>query len=198
MDWSAAHSAVGRAFTRLAAETTTARSPDELVDPVERALACDLLSGSTLQKLRGAWDRIRELETSVLRHRDASPQNCLFRASELTGVVDWENSSRYGAPGFDLLNFALALVEHGVGLTRWSEDRVVAAFRNVWTISSFGREARAAARQAAATAGVPVSRLDALEHVFFARRLGQRLATPTSWAVGPRGVARMVEIACAL
>ena len=197
LEWSPAHAAVAAGFVRLAAATAAPVRPTELSDAVERALGCDLLSRRALAILEAAWADVHDVAVSVLRHRDASPQNCLLAEGELQGFVDWENAVRHGAPGFDLWNFGLAIVEHGVGLRSWSEDAVVEAFRGAWIRSPFGHAVRSAARAAAEAAGVPRARVDALEQVFFARRLGQRLKAPAAWAVGPVGVARMVEIACA-
>ena len=196
LEWSAAHMAIAAAFVRLGVATATAARPEELVDPVSRALESGLFSQRTAKAMLDSWEEIREIPASVLRHADASPQNCLVRGSEFGGIVDWENARRRGAPGFDLWNLMLAVIEHGVGLRRWNEDRVVDAFRAAWLGSEFVARARSAARDACLAGGVPPACLDAYERVFFARRLGQRLARPDAWAVGPRGVARMVEIVC--
>jgi hypothetical protein len=195
--WTAAHASVAAGFVRLARATSTSRAPTEIDAPVERALASGLLSARASRRVREAWQEIRAREVAVLRHRDASPQNCLLADGALDGVVDWENATPTGAPGFDVLNFAVAVVEAGVGLSRWKTERVVEAMRLAWTQAPFGRDARAAAGAAATAAGFPASDLEALELVFFARRLGQRLANPGAWAVDPESAARMTEIACA-
>jgi hypothetical protein len=133
----------------------------------------------------------------VLRHRDTSPQNCLFESDRLAGLVDWENVSALGAPGFDVLNAAVAFLEHGVGLVRWSEDRVLQTFRAAWVEGRYGEGARAAAAESASGAGFPESLFGSLEIVFFGRRLGRRLASKSISTTGPETAAKMLELACA-
>jgi aminoglycoside phosphotransferase (APT) family kinase protein len=134
----------------------------------------------------------------VLRHGDTSAQNCLFEEERLSGLVDWEIARPQGAPGFDILNAAVALLDHGVGLVNWSEDRAVTCFETAWKNSPFFDRARAAARESVEAAGATARDYERLEIAFFARRLASRLADPDYYATGPASAARMLEIACAL
>jgi hypothetical protein len=111
--------------------------------------------------------------------------------------VDWERSTQRGVPGFDLLNFAVAYLEHSLGLRRWSEAISLTAFRTGWDASGFMAGARAGARAAAAAAEIPDRFHDSIEVAFFARRLGRRLADPKPYATGPRTAAAMLEHVCA-
>src|SRR6266545_4508649 len=160
-------------------------------------LALARLEGSARRAVEAAWRDVQRLEVSVLQHGDTSAQNCLFEDERLTGLVDWERARQRGVPGFDLWNAALALLEHSVGLRRWSQERMLVAFRDHW-LGAWGASARAAAADSATAAGVPESMLGPLEVVFFARRLGRRLASPDSYATTPATAARMLELACAL
>jgi hypothetical protein len=193
--WNARLSQLTLSLARLAAVSVRAEPPDGLAVPVELALAG--LEGSARRAVEAAWQEVQRLEVSVLQHGDTSAQNCLFEDERITGLVDWERARQRGVPGFDLWNAALALLEHSVGLRRWSQERVLVAFRDNW-LGAWGASARAAAAESATAAGVPERLLGPLEVVFFARRLGRRLARPDSYATTPATAARMLELACAL
>lgn len=195
--WSAHHTELAAALTRLASATSARDVPTEFREPLDAALSVAGLSASARRAAAAAWSDVSRVDIAVLRHRDTSPQNCLFEGERLSGLVDWENAYATGAPGFDVWNAALAFVEHGVGLVRWSEERALSAFTIVWEQSAFGREARLAGRQSAAAAGVPDGMLDALEVSFFARRLLGRVSHPDRFATGPVTAASMLEFACA-
>ncbi len=183
--WNARLSQLALSLARLAAVSVRAEPPD------------GRLEGSARRAVEAAWRDVQRLEVSVLQHGDTSAQNCLFEDERITGLVDWERARQRGVPGFDLWNAALALLEHSVGLRRWSQERVLVAFRDHW-LGAWGASARAAAADSATAAGVPESMLGPLEVVFFARRLGRRLARPDSYATTPATAARMLELACAL
>ena len=185
---------LGRALTRLAEVTTHRRPPDDLVVPIERALAHGRMPDATHRLATAAWRDVRRLEVSVLRHGDTSPQNCLFSGGRLTGLVDWEDAAPHGAPGWDTLNVALAYLDHGVGLRRWSQPLVLECFTHAWT-GAFGRGARDAARAAARAAAVPEQLLDPLELCVFAWRVGRRLANPSFYPTSASTAARMLEVA---
>ena len=110
--------------------------------------------------------------------------------------MDWEIARPRGAPGFDVLNAAVALLDHGVGLVNWSEERAVTCFEEAWRESSFFEGARAAARLSVEAAGATSEDYERLEVAFFARRLASRLTEPAAYATGPESATRMLEIAC--
>ena len=195
--WSPSHAELADALTRLAEATTVPEVPTEFREPLEGALDVAGLSPAAKRAAAAAWSDASRLEVAVLRHRDTSPQNCLFEGERLTGLVDWEIAYETGAPGFDDWNAAVAFLEHGLGLVRWSEDRVRAAFAAAWGESDFGREARLAGRRSAAAAGVPERMLDSIEISFFARRLLGRVSHPDRFATGAVTAASMLEFACA-
>ena len=199
LGWSAPHEQLAAALARLAEATAKRAFPEELREPVERALADRPMSEWAWRKLSAAWAELEALEASVLRHHDISAENCLFDGGELVGIIDWEHAESRGAPGFDVLNTALAYVEFGVGLHGWSQEGVVAALDRAWTESPFWADARAAARATAAAAGVPASLHDALEVVFFGSRVGDRLLAPAdAYATGLETVTKQLEIVCAV
>jgi len=196
--WSAEHRAIADALTRLASHSVTLHHADELdpwLDEVDRN---DDLSRGIRSSVSSAAAAIRGAGISVLRHGDTSVQNCLTRNGSLAALVDWERAQHRGVPGFDTLNFALAWLDHSLGLRRWSESLSFEAFDRAWDSSPLMRSARAAARAAATAAGLGDSVLDPMEVTFFARRLGRRLADPDAYATGSRVAARMLERVCAL
>jgi hypothetical protein len=112
-------------------------------------------------------------------------------------LVDWELAQARGVPGFDILNFAVAYLEHSLGLKRWSEHAALESFKAAWDSSTFMKGARESARAAAAAIEVPDGHQDSLEVAFFARRLGRRLARPGGYGTGPETAAKMLEHVCA-
>jgi hypothetical protein len=195
LQWPAALADLCAGLVRLAQATAKERRPDETSEPIERALSHGGLSERARGVLASAWRDVESVERSVLRHRDASPQNCLYANGRLAGIVDWENARSAGAPGFDAWNAALAYLEYAVALDRWSQGRALAAFQATWPDSAFWREARTSARAAAAAAGVPETVMDQLELCFFGRRLGVRLAG-SEYAAGPARAAAQLERVC--
>jgi len=196
--WTDEHEELSAALVRLASSTASAGTPPTLAGRIERALAYDGLDAGARRSLAAAWRDVRGLEVSVLRHCDASPQNCLYAGRRLTGVVDWELAEVRGAPGFDVYNSALSYIEHGLGLVEWSQGLAVEALARSWGAAPFWDRARAAAREAARAAGVPDDRLDSLELVFFGSRIGDRLLTPEiKRGTGTPASARMCEVVAA-
>ena len=181
-------------LTRLASTTAKRQFADEIRPAIEYALASSALREQTKEIVAAAWRDVGRVDVSVLRHHDTSPQNCLFSDGRLSAIVDWEMAVSRGAPAFDVWNAALAYMEFGVGLTRWSEELVVQTFASAWTRSEYWIAARGAARAAAAAAGVPDRALDALEVVFFASRVGDRLRRPGWHPTGPSTAAEMLEV----
>ena len=191
--WSPRVAALTTALIRISGATAKAQFADEIRASVERSLAEDEVSSRTRRLLAAAWRDVMTLKSAVLRHHDTSPQNCLFSDDRLVGIVDWEMAVSYGAPAFDVWNAALSYMEHGLGLTVWSQQSVGDAFAASWDASEYWYAARAAARSAALEAGVPERHLDALELVFFGSRVGDRLRRPGWHPTRPSTAARMLD-----
>ena len=190
--WTGELTQLADGFVRLAHATAKHEREEELTEPVERALAAGVIAEPAQSRLAAALERLRGLEASVLRNRDTSAQNCLFEDGRLCGIVDWEGAVSRGMPGFDLLNAALAYVEQGVGLTRWSQEAVLAAFEGAWR-GPFGAAARSHAARCAAAGGVPDDLHDDLVVAFLGWRVGRRLANPTFYPTTAATAARMLE-----
>ena len=195
LHWGPEHEGMTGALVNLAQKTRHAATPQELNPDVTRA--AEKLDGATGRVLRSALADLGTLERSVLRHGDTSPQNCMVDAGRFQAFVDWELARFDGAPGFDIWNAAVACVDHGVGLVRWSEDRALSSFKKAWNGSRFFDRARAAARLSALAAGVPEAAHEKLETAFFGRRLASRLARPNHYATGPETARKMLEFVCA-
>jgi hypothetical protein len=196
LPWRSEHGMLAQGLLRLAETTKRAGPPQELRPEVSQALDRANLAGGTRDTARAALTDLSHFDVAVLRHGDTSAQNCLFDNGTFTGLVDWEIARPQGAPGFDMLNAAVALIDHGVGLVRWSEQRALRSFERAWRDSGFFEAARTAARSATLAVGADESDYERLEVAFFARRLASRLASPSSYATGPNTAARMLEIAC--
>ncbi len=194
LEWPSLLDQLAEALSRLAEITCRPSPPDELRRPIERALADGRIGAGPRRLLAAAWRDLRRLEVSVLRHRDTSPQNCLFAGGRFVGIVDWEDAAPLGAPGYDVLNAALAYLDHGVGLRRWSEELVLETFRSAWA-GSFGRCARECARDSASAAAVPEDLLEPLELSLFGWRVGRRLDNPSFYPTSAATAARMLELA---
>ena len=198
LGWNVQHQELAAGFIRLAEVTRRPGPPQELRPEVKTALGQADLEESLRARVSTALGELERFDFAVLRHGDTSAQNCLFEKERLSGLVDWEIARPQGAPGFDILNAAVALLDHGVGLVNWSEDRAVTCFETAWKNSAFFDRARAAARESVEAAGATAGDYERLEVAFFARRLASRLADPEYYATGPASAARMLEIACAL
>jgi hypothetical protein len=191
--WRPAHQATVEGLARLGRVTVRPTRPEDPPGLLERAISHGPISERARTRLAEAVERVSAIDASVLRHGDCGPQNVHIEDDRLVGLVDWELARR-GAPGFDIWLAAASLIEQGVGLRRWSQDRVVEAFRGAWTRSEFGARARAAARAAAIEAGVADADVDSLELTFFGRRLGARLARPQGHATNAWTAARILEV----
>ena len=197
LPWRPEHEELAEGLIRLARATARPGPPQELRSELLSALQAASLNEEVRRRARVALEDLENFDLAVLRHGDTSPQNCLFDRGRFTGLVDWEIARPRGAPGFDILNAAVAYVDQGVGLVRWSEERAVESFRAAWQFSPFFRHAREAARSATRAAGGSDDDHERLEIAFFARRLASRAASPSSYATGPCSAALMLEIACA-
>jgi hypothetical protein len=194
--WGSCLAALATSARPVARVTAKPVASCELGAPLATAVEYPGLDGRTMRTLRAAARDLKGLSVSVLRHGDASAQNCLFRGQRLTGLVDWEAASSTGAPGFDVLNSAMAYIDHGVGLVRWSDELVLESFETAWRESTFFRGARAAADDAARAGGVPERYLEPLAVGFFANRLGRRAVAPEAHLIGPHVAAATLEIVC--
>ena len=198
LQFSSSHRSLALGLVRLASACRRAEPADELA-PVHAALNQEGLSARTRASVRAALAEVSRWGVSALRHGDTSPQNCLFKGDSLMALVDWELAKWNGIPGFDLYNAAVAYVEQGVGLIRWSEDRAVEALLRAIEGASFFAGIRSYAGDCLEAAGIPSRILDSVEIVFFARRLGRRMTNQSlSYATGPSASARILERVCAL
>ena len=193
--WEEPHDGMGRALVALAHKTAHDAAPQELSGQLQAAV--EAVEGNPGRLVRAALGDLRGRRSAVLRHGDTSAQNSIVSDDRLAGFVDWELARFDGAPGFDMWNAAVAFVDHGVGLVRWSQERALASFKKAWMRSELFDEARKQARAAASAAGVPPDAHDKLEVAFFARRLASRLARPDHYATGPRVALEMLEFVCA-
>ena len=197
LPWAPEHAELVDGLVRLAENTKRVGPPQELRPELRVALEKADVHDDVRKRALSALEDLERFEGAVLRHGDTSPQNCLFEDEKLSGLVDWEIARAKGAPGFDILNASVALVDQGVGLVHWSEERAVESFRLAWQGSAFFEGAREGARRATLAAGGSDADYERLEVAFFARRLASRAASPSSYATGPRSAERMLEIACA-
>jgi hypothetical protein len=196
LEWTDEHNQLADGFIRLAETTRRPGPPQELKPHVREALAKADLGKRLHGLVSSTLDELGEFRYAVLRHGDTSAQNCLFEEGRLRGLVDWAIARPSGAPGFDVLNGAVALLDHGVGLVNWSEQRAVECFETAWKSSSFFESARQTARMSVEAAGATANDYERLEVAFFARRLASRLVDPDYYATGPASAVKMLEIAC--
>lgn len=188
---------LGQALARLAAATAhTGPLDHQLHRPVDAALRSGLLSEAARRGVTAAQADLAQLDVAVLQHRDLSAQNWLVGSTGFVGLVDWETAVEHGVPGFDALHAGVSLLEHGVGLVRWSEERVMQSFTGAWTSAPLFDDVREAFHRSARAAAVPDRLLEPLQVAFFARRLGRRIQKPEGHAVGARTAARMLELVC--
>ena len=194
--WTSDHAAVGRALETIARASAKEAVPDEVGDEITQlALKDTSLDQKTKRCVSDALGSLGRLDTAVLKHGDTSAQNCLVDRDGAY-LVDWEGARTSGGPGFDVWNLALAYLEHGVGLKRWSQEDVLAAFRNAWD-APFFHDARAAAARATLAAGVEDDQLRPLEIAFFARRLAHRMVNPKGFPTTAATARAMLETVCA-
>jgi Phosphotransferase enzyme family len=195
--WTPELESVADGLARLGTATRREGPPQELGPTVERALNYAPLSGRARRTLAAAWRDVSRTESCALRHSDTSPQNCLLDDRTLSGIVDWELAEPRGTPGFDVWNLALSYLESGLGLTRWTQELVMEAFRASWPASPYWADARRAARTAALAGGASERELDAVEVCFFGSRIGNRLERPGWHPTSARTVADALEHVCA-
>lgn len=193
LEWPDSLRQLSGCLTALAAATRKAEPPQDWRPAVELALGDPDLAADARNALAAAAKDVGRLESSVLCHRDASPQNCIFRDHRLEGLVDWETALSRGLPGLDAWVAAISYLDHCLGLVAWDERTVVQGFRQAWTHSQFYRDARLAIRAAAVAGGAPEAAVDALQVVFCGIRHGHRLSRPNDWPTAPSTTARVLE-----
>jgi hypothetical protein len=194
LPWTPQHASLAAGLATIARVTARDETPTAMSDGVvDDALTHPGLSEATRRAVAAAADAVRVVPVSVLRHTDTSPQNILFEGDRLTGLVDWADATSRGMPGADAWNAALACIDKGVGLTRYTEPHLLLAFKQAWFHSEFGAEARLAGARAAEAAGFPAALHGALEQVFFARRLGHRMRYPDRFPTSADVSARMLS-----
>lgn len=195
--WQRSHEWVAEGLMALTRATAHEARPMELQDPsLERAVEHPSLKRETAAALGDALSGLRGFNRAVLKHGDTSAQNCLIGENRLEGLIDWENCKLHGAPGFDIYNSAVSVLEHGVALTRWSEERVSTAFERAWKRSTLFDKTRSRASEAAHAAGASSEEAEALQKAFFLRRFAQRLERPHAFATSANLAGRMLEVAC--
>lgn len=197
LEWPAAFDRLTDGLCELAVVTGQPGQPFEPDSPIERALGAPGLDDRTRTLVAAALRDTQRVDRTVLRHGDLSGQNWLMDGERLGGIVDWETAVTAGAPGFDAWHAPLSWFEQGIGLARWSPGHVASSFKRAWEGAPFFAGARAAGRRAAAAAGVPEGLHDALEVVYYARRLAHRLADPGSYTLTPETAAAMLRAVCA-
>lgn len=195
--WPAQLAAASAGVGAVATATRRPTRPAADLDDLERAAASTALPAGAAVAVQAASRRLADLQVSVLRHGDLSPQNILMDDDELVGFVDWELAIHEGAPGFDVWHAALSWLEHGVGLQRWAQDVVASAVTSAWRDTHFGKGVRVAATSAVISAGVDASLVDDLEVAFFARRWMRRHDGTRSHPVTAATAARVLEAVCA-
>lgn len=182
----------------LAAATTTTGDPDAVIDgTVELVLGGSLLSDRARAAVAAAFERVRAQRTVVLSHQDVSPQNVLMSEGRLSGLVDWEVAEDAGLPGSDVWNAALAWLEQGVGLVRWTERDLLTTFEAAWCRGPFAATMRRAAATAVTRAGAPAALAPDLELVWLAQRVGYRTQWPSEFPTTAELAARQVELVAA-
>jgi hypothetical protein len=197
LTWPPAFDKLTDGLCALAETTGRPGTPFEPESPVERALSWPDLDDRTRRLVSAAIRDTQRVGRTVLRHGDLSGQNWLMDGDRLGGIVDWETAVTAGAPAFDAWHAPLSWFEQGVGLAHWSPGHVASSFRRAWEQSEFFAGARAAGRRAASAAGVPDDLHDALEVVYYARRLAHRLGDPGSYTLTPATAAAMLQVVCA-
>ena len=131
--WEPRLEALAAALFRIADATATEEPPTEAFP--ERARDGSEhpdLAPRTRFAIAEAMRRAEGLQTSVLKHSDLSPQNCLYEGPRFAGFVDWERAIPTGTPIFDLLNGAMAYLELGFALGRGGKAAVCDAISAAW------------------------------------------------------------------
>lgn len=185
----------GEGLARLATTTSEKKPSFELTGPrMSAALAWPGLDVATRRGLQAALRELDGVAVSVLRHRDTSPQNILLDEGRLSALVDWEFARSCGAPGWDVLNMGVNWLEHGLGLRRWSDARLLDAFTAAWPASPLFSQIRTGTDAAIRASGAPEGCTRALTLAFFGQRVGRRVLEPASYGTSAGTAAGMLEV----
>ena len=144
--------------------------PRRGLGPASRRRAPPRSLGAARRDLRG-------LDAVSLQHRDLSRAELAGRRRRRSSGW-WTGRPPHlgGVPGHDALQAAVALLEHGVALRRWSQDDVVRTFREAWHDEPLFVRARTWHRECVRAATGSERLADPLVVAFFARRLGRRIS----------------------
>ena len=189
LGWSAtyegAYDALGGALLRITEATAAPGRVDGLDRDLDAAIAHT--DGLTSRLLDAARRDLRAHDVTVLEHQDLSAQNWLVSGgprggpSDFSGLIDWEDSRRAGLVGGDALHAAVALLEHGVALRRWSMTHVRREFARAWVEEPVFEAARRWHRACVIAATGDDALAEPLEFAYFAARLGRSVT-----GVGPQ------------
>ncbi len=172
--YAAAYDALGAGLVRVSEMTANRGSLD--LDHYLARVSPYVRSSATAALVDAARRDLRSLDAVSLQHRDLSAQNWLVDGPSFVGLVDWETAHPAGVPGHDALQAAVALLEHGVALSRWSQEDVVRSFRQAWHHEPLFSLARSWHRECVRATTGSDRLADPLVVAFFARRLGRRLS----------------------
>lgn len=195
LPWTRELDQLTEALARLGRATAHAGRPAGLIESLERA-AAQASSPEVSRRVRETAATLSDLDVRVLQHADMSAQNWLVHESGFAGLVDWELAVVDGVPGFDVMQAAMSLFEHGIGLAKWSDEVAVRCFRAAWGSSSFFGGVRQALRRVAEESGVRPDVAQALEIGYFARRAGGTTRQRRRHQVSGGAMGQMLEIVC--
>lgn len=195
LPWTPDFDQLTEALQRLGRTTAHPGRPAGLIESIERA-AAQAGSPQVTRRVKETASRLADLDVRVLQHADMSAQNWLVHESAFIGLVDWELAVVGGVPGFDMMQAAMSLFEHGIGLTKWSDDIAVRSFRASWTSSPFFRRARRSLRLVAEESGVGADMAQALEIGYFARRAGGTTRQRRRHQISSEAMGQMLETVC--
>ncbi|GAB2754936.1 hypothetical protein GCM10027020_03870 [Nocardioides salsibiostraticola] len=191
-DYVAAYDALGAGLVRLT-ESTAHRGPNDL-DHYLALAASHVRSTATATLVDAARRDLRSMHAVSLQHRDLSAQNWLVDGPSFVGLVDWETAHPGGVPGHDALQAAVALLEHGVALNRWSQTEVVRSFHLAWIDEPLFSAARSWHRECVLAATGSDRLAEPLMVAFFARRLGRRISGGGPETLSVSTLAAMLEV----
>ena len=193
--WTRHFDELGVVLGRLGRSTAHPGSPQGLMEGLERAAGLSP-TREVSRRVRATAELLASLDVCVLQHSDLTSQNWLVGEAGFAGLIDWELAVADGVPGFDLMQATMSWFDHGIGLTRWSDDLAVRCFRDAWASAPLFTNARRALREVAVESGVDVELAEALEIGFFARRLGGGSDLRRKQQVPPHAMAAMLGIVC--
>ncbi len=190
--YTAPYDALGAALVRISEQTAGRGGLD--LDHYLGLVSGHVGPSATATVVDAARRDLRSLGAVSLQHRDLSAQNWLVDGPSFVGIVDWETGDPGGVPGHDALQAAVALLEHGVALRRWSQREVVRVFRQAWPDEPIFASARTWHRECVSAATGTDRWADQLVIAFFARRLGRRLSGGGPETLSVATLAAMLDV----